>query len=90
MSLEFLIETDLETLQHMLGVGPRTPRKSWGYRNHFESADHTIESIRRLVACGLVEGREPLFRATYVGALFAGLDRKKAWSVSHPSGKSGA
>lgn len=71
---------DLDNLRHMLGVGPRIPRRSWGYRNHYHPSTETIESMRRLEASGLARpGRAgldglglPCYHATDLGMQFLG------------------
>jgi hypothetical protein len=74
---------DIENLRHMLGARVGSPKKEWGYRNHFATnADDA--SMLRLVALGLVRkgrgipGGLVYFHATKLGCTIAGLDAKQA------------
>lgn len=44
---------DLNKMRHALGICERTPRKRWGYRNHY-STNTDDPSMRRLTEAGLV------------------------------------
>jgi hypothetical protein len=73
---------DMENLRHMLGAQVGSPKKQWGYRNHFATnADDA--SMARLEKLGLVRkgrgipGGLVYFHATEMGCSIAGLDKKQ-------------
>lgn len=72
---------DIDNLRHMLGAPVGSPKKQWGYRNHYATnADDA--SMARLLALGLVRkgrgipGGMVYFHATEQGCAIAGLDAK--------------
>lgn len=73
---------DMDNLRHMLGASIDSPKKQWGYRNHFATqADDA--SMVRLLALGLVRrgrgipGGLTYFHATEAGCAMAGFDKKQ-------------
>lgn len=74
-------KADIDNLRHMLGATSHTPKRDWGYRNHFAAGIADTPSMERLVAAGLVvrEGRlgssQHYYYATEAGCKAAGLNR---------------
>lgn len=83
MTEEKLTAGDVRKLEHMLGAGPSSPKRNWGYRNHYAtSGGETMSAMRRMESMGLVaaghrSGRMTFFHATETGCREAGLDAKQ-------------
>lgn len=70
-----ITDDDLEKLRHMLGVGPRHPRRAWGFRNHYAPGASDVPAMERLVAAGLAERGAPYREAHFYHATASGCQR---------------
>lgn len=73
-------EADLANLRHMVGAATNTPKKQWGYRNHYASGSKDNPSMERLVAVGYAIMGKPYqngfyYHATEKGCKAIGLSK---------------
>jgi hypothetical protein len=79
MTVDSLLDGDMENLRHMLGATQHRPKKDWGFRNHYACGDAaSAQSLERLVSAGFcVRGRPYMkahfYHATRAGCVAAGL-----------------
>ena len=65
---------DMDSLQHMLGVGLHKKKSIWGYRNYFAAGAGSLASMERLVVAGYVTRGRITNSMTYYHATEAGMD----------------